>query len=140
MGFQISQSKAVPLWFIIEQREIIEEAKRLRDRAALMGMQDEVTQIIAPRVKRGRGRQPGSHSEALARSRSHLLDAYEAEKAKSPGTMEEISRRLHARGIGNSPEATKALIAKAKAERASLSMTLLGAAGQAKKRGRPKKK
>ena len=138
MGFIVSQDTTVPAWFILERDRILADAKRLRDRATLLGMQDEVAQIIAPPVKRSRGRQPGSRSEAFARYRSRLWDAYQAENAKSPGTMAEISKRLHAQGFGNSPEATKALLAKVKTARAKMSMTLLGAAGQSKRRGRPR--
>jgi hypothetical protein len=143
MGFLISRLSAslVGLGVIVERNRIIAEAERLRDAAAVMGMLDEVAQIIAPPVKRKRGRQPGSRSRKLAERRDALWAAYLGAKLALPGNTEaEIAEYLFAKGgrkYGNSASAIESQVMAIKAKRNVPS--LLSAAGHPTKRGRPKK-
>jgi hypothetical protein len=82
-------------------------ATEFRRRALAHGTLDEVVRIISPPVKRKRGRQSGSRSEAFAARRDALWCAYQYEKSKSPNAPEaEIAQDLFAKGgraYGNSP-------------------------------------
>jgi hypothetical protein len=114
----------------VEWQNIVAEAKKLRERAAAIGMSDELVSILSPPAKRKRGRQKGSRSPALAARREALWLAYKSEKAASPNTSDEkITEVLHRRGYGKSSDAILSRIR-------GLKRTI---AGEPRKPGRPKK-
>jgi hypothetical protein len=132
----------VPAWFIVERQRILEAAKRLKQRAAFLGMEAEVAALIAPQLPRKRGRQKGSHSSRLAKSRERLWEAYQIEKADAPSLADRaIAERLRQRdkSFGNSIYAVAKRISELKKSKATEALTLLGAVGNGPRRGRPQK-
>jgi hypothetical protein len=99
-------------------KELCAEGLDLVKRADAIGMREELAQVMFPPVKRGRGRQRGSHSSVASTRRAVLWLAYQKEMATSPTAKDkDIAAHLHAtdpKKYGNSPTAIAAQIAALK--------------------------
>jgi hypothetical protein len=131
------------LGIIVERNSILAEAKKLKQRAAAIGISDELASLFQVEVKRSRGRQRNSHSKVLAAKRDALWSAYEREKERTPSsTDQEIAERLYKSGAGasygNGLRAIVTHISHIKSDKTRPS--LLMQAGRPKKRGRPPKR